>query len=234
LEFHEELLRELGFFQSPSGWTTLTGLRVRTKQVLWFLKGHLAVFPSVQSNQATEALSDEAMYEIFAKETESSELVVDESHGTEDSGRDSVREDVREQAMKSVRGSTKAANQRVLSWWRTTYEATATVLGFPSDDYYLKRTVDPELRSLVVCRFLIHLHRIEGKKKVKLGRCLCAVRYFFACEGQPSDVFGSDLVTRVRDSCGYSASETRTVVMKRASQPQKLPVPASFFNGPVR
>ena len=47
LDGHLGLLQGRGFFRSGSSWSTATGARVRTSDVFWFLKGHLAVFPEV-------------------------------------------------------------------------------------------------------------------------------------------------------------------------------------------
>jgi len=176
-------------------------------------------------------MSDDAMFEAFSREMDEGENRNEEGlHIFGGPGLEGVRTDVREQAMKSVRGSTKAVYQRTMSSWVNTYRTTAAILGLQPDDHYLRYLDDSELRSLVVCRFLLQLNRVEGKKKGELGRCLAALRYFFTCEGQSTAVFGSELVTRVRDSCSYSALETRAVIARKIARGHKLPIPAGFLS----
>ena len=229
LDRHAQVLRELGFLQCGSGWVTAGGRRVPAREVLWFLDGHLTVYPDKRLEDPDEELSDEAMYDIFEREIGSSGLPDDGLHVIEDQGRDEFREVVRGRAAKSVRPSTHAVYRRILTLWEATYDSTAYVLGLPSGDYYLKQTSDFELRCLVVCRFLIQLNEVEGKKKGELGRCLAAIRFYFACAGQPTAAFESEVVVRIRDSCGYSPAETRAVIERKSARAPKLPIPVGFL-----
>ena len=76
---------------------------------------------------------------------------------------------------------------------------------------------------------MIQLNEVGGKKKVELGRCLAAIRFFFTCAGQSTAVFESELVRRVRNSCGYSQAETRAVIERKTIQAPKLPTPLGFL-----
>ena len=229
LDRHVPLLRKLGFCRIGSKWETEGGSGVQTKEVFWFLKGHLAVSPEDAVKEEVEELSDEAMFDAFASEMAGTEFQGGVHHVVECPGREEVREEVRNQAMQSVRPSTRAAYEKGLSLWKAAYDSTAPILGLVSGDYYLKRLSDDELRGLVVGRFLIQLYR-EGKRKAELGRFLAAIRYYFTCEGQSTAVFSSELVTRVRDSCSYNAAETRVVIARRMRQGTKLAVPACFLS----
>ena len=146
------------------------------------------------------------------------------------SAEESVLSEVSALASKSVRNSTRSVYEGTWRVWEESFGRSAERIHLPGrEDFYLERVPGQAVRNLVAALFVVHLANVLGKKAHQIGQAICAMRFFFGCRNQCTQLFMCDLVKRAKDACVMSPDEARALAAKRQERDPRMSIPAELI-----